>query len=167
MRFRIADEFETTAPAYWEMFFGGPYNSGLWPALDVGYEQISFTREGQGEDLVIRREQILTPHRELPGFMKKLVQGALKYREIDVFTARDDRMEVTTIPSVLQDKITSTGVYRLERSGEARVLRVFEGECVCRIPLVGGKIEKQIVSEVEESYRKTTVFTRDWLSSNP
>lgn len=166
MRYRIADEFDTTVARYWDMFFGDDYNDGLWPALDMGYERVSFTREGEGDDLVIRREQILTPRRELPGFMKKLVQGALTYREKNVFRARDNRMEVETIPSVLADKIVSAGTYWLEPAGEGRVRRVYEGEVTCKIPLVGGKIEKQIVSEVEESYRKTTRFTRDWLAKN-
>ena len=166
VRYRIADEFDTSISRYWDMFFGDDYNDGLWPALDMGYERVSFTREGEGENLVIRREQILTPHRELPGFMKKLVQGALTYREKNLFRARDNRMEVETIPSVLAEKIISRGTYSLEALGEGRVRRVNEGEVVCKIPQVRGKIENQIVGEVEESYRKTTTFPREWLARN-
>ncbi len=166
MLYRIEDEFDTTPERYWEMFFSKDYNEGLWPRLDVGRKQISFAVEGEGADRIIRREQVLMPRRELPSFMKKLAQGALTYRETNVFTARNNRMEVITTPSLLPHKITSTGVYRLEKLAENRIRRIYEGECVCRIPLVGRRIEKQIVNEVEESYRKTTDFTRHWLARN-
>ena len=146
------------------MFFGDDYNAGLWPALNVDRQLISQTVDGLGANRVIRREHILSPQRELPGFMKKFVSGALTYRETNVFTAQDNRMEVVAIPNVLPDKIILRGTYRLERLGKERVRRIFEGECTCHIPLVGKKIEQQIVGEVEDSYRRTTSFTRDWIA---
>ena len=36
----------------------------------------------------------------------------------------------------------------------------------CRIPLIGGKIEKHLVQEVRESYRRTTDFTRKWIADH-
>ncbi|RMG95814.1 MAG: DUF2505 domain-containing protein [Deltaproteobacteria bacterium] len=164
MRFRIEDAFDTDPETYWEAFFSDAYNEGLWPALDMGWELRKLEREGEGPDLVIRREQVLTPRRELPGFLRKFVQGALAYTERNVFRARDSAMEVETIPSVLPDKLESRGVYRVEPAGPGRCLRIYEGEVRCTLPLVGGKVEKQLVSEIEESYRKATDFTRRFLA---
>ncbi len=163
MRFRIADDFATSTAAYWEMFFSEDYNRGLWDALDIDWELTALEREGEGDDLVIRRELVLRPRREMPAFMRKLAGDALAYTERDVFTARDDAMTVETIPSVLTEKLRSHGVYRLEPTSGG-VCRVYEGEFSCSIPIVGKKIEKHLVAEIEESYRKATVFTRRFLA---
>ena len=164
MRFRIEDTFETDPATYWEAFFSDAYNEGLWPALDMGWELISLERSGDGDALEIRREQILTPQRELPAFLRKFVQGALAYTERNVFRARDSAMEVETIPSVVPDKLESRGVYRVEPAGPGRVVRIYEGEIRCTLPLVGKKVERHLVEEVEESYRKATRFTHDFLA---
>jgi hypothetical protein len=76
-------------------------------------------------------------------------------------------MTVETIPGFGADKLTTRGVYRLEVLGPNKVQRIFEGECTCRVPLLGGKVEKAIVDEVRTSYRDTTEFTRRWLREHP
>ena len=45
--------------------------------------------------------------------------------------------------------------------------RTWDGEISCKIPFVGGKVEKHIVEEVTQSYRDTTEFTRKWLREHP
>ncbi len=113
---------------------------------------------------MIRRRQVLTPQREAPKIFQRLIKGAISYTEHNVFTARDNRIEVETIPGFAADKLTTRGVYRLEVLGPGRVRRIFDGECTCRIPLVGCKAEKAIVDEVRTSYADTTTFTRQWLA---
>ncbi len=167
MRFRIADDFATSAARYWEVFFSDDYNRGLWDALDIDWELTHLERTGEGPDLVIRREQVLRPRREVPGFMRKLAGDALAYTERNVFTARDDAMTVDTIPSVLRDKLHARGVYRLEPAAGGGVCRVYEGDFVCSIPLVGKKIEQHLVAEIENSYRRATIFTRRYLAEHP
>jgi hypothetical protein len=163
---RIEDAFATTPSHYWDMFFSEDYNRGLWPALDIGWQLVRLERSGAGDELVIQREQILTPRRELPGFMRRFVQDALTYREFNVFEARYGSMQVRTVPNVLADRLTSVGTYSV-RAGNSGVVRVFEGDVECAIPLVGGRIAAQIVEEIRESYRKTTAFTREWLAAHP
>jgi len=164
MNYTISDDFETSAQRYWEVFFDDEFNDALFRHLRIGREQLSFTREGEGDALVIRRRQVLTPQREAPKIFKRLMKGAISYTESNVFTARDNRMEVETIPGFAADKLTTRAIYRLEVLGPERVRRIFDGECTCRVPLVGGKIEKAIIDEVRSSYRDTTDFTRSWLA---
>lgn len=167
MNYTISDDFETTPERYWEMFFDDAYNEALFKHLRIGRQVLEFSREGEGDALVIRRKQILTPEREAPKMLQKLVKGAIRYTEHNLFTARDNRMTVETIPGFGADKLTTRGVYRLEVLGPNKVQRIFEGECTCRVPLLGGKVEKAIVDEVRASYRDTTEFTRRWLRERP
>jgi hypothetical protein len=167
MEYRIEDTFDASAERYWEIFFSDEYNAALWPALDIQRELLVFDRKGEGAELRIHREQRLVPQREVPGFIKTLVSGAITYVEKNDFVAADNAMRTVTIPGFAADRITTTGTYRLEPLGANRCKRIWEGVCECRIPLVGGKVEKQLVDEVRESYRRATDFTRKWIAEHP
>lgn len=167
MEYRIEDTFDVSAERYWEIFFSDEYNAGLWPALDIQRELLVFERKGEGPELRIHRKQRLVPQREVPGFIKKLVSGAITYVEKNDFVAADNAMRTVTIPGFAADRITTTGTYRLEPLGANGCKRIWEGVCECRIPLVGGKVEKQLVDEVRESYRRATDFTRKWIAEHP
>lgn len=167
MEYRIEDTFDVSAERYWEMFFSEEYNAALWPAIDVVREPISFEREGEGPKTRIRREQRLTPQREVPKFISKMVSGAITYVEKNDFLAADNAMKTVTIPGFAADRVKTEGVYRLEPLGPDKVKRIWEGMVKCRIPLLGGKIEKHLVEEVRESYRRTTDFTRKWIADHP
>ncbi len=167
MQYKIEDSFDVSAERYWSAFFSDEYRLALWPALDIDCKVLRLERKGEGENLTITREQHLTPRREVPAIIAKLVKGAISYTELNEFTAKTNSMRTTTTPSFLGDKIRSVGTYRLEVLGPEKVNRVWDAELSCSIPLVGGKIEKILVEEVRESYRRATEFTRRWHREHP
>ena len=167
MKYTIEDDFDATPERYWAMFFDEAYNQTLFAHLKIGRQVLELRREGEGDDLVIHRTQVLTPQREVPAIFAKLVKGAIAYTEKNVFRARDNRMEAVTTPGFAADKLKTSGVYRLQVLAPSKVRRIWEGECECSVPLVGGKVERTIVDEVKASYRDTTAFTRAWLAEHP
>jgi hypothetical protein len=160
MEYRIEDIFDVSAQAYWDIFFSDEYNAELWPALDIQREQLKLEKTGEGKDLVILREQRLTPKREVPKVLQTLVKGAITYVEKNTYRAADSAMKTVTIPSFGADRIDNHGIYRIEPRGEDKCARIWEGHCSCRIALLGGKIEKFLVGEIKESYKRATEFTR-------
>jgi len=167
MEYRIEDDFDVSADHYWEVFFSEECGKPMWDALDIDHKMLSFEREGEGESLVIRRKQQLTPRREVPALIAKFVKGAITYREENVFVKAKNAMETVTISNILPDKIVNTGVYRLEPLGPNKCRRIWDGVCKCKVPLVGGKVEKMLVQEVRESYRRATDFIRQWHVDHP
>jgi hypothetical protein len=167
MEYRIQDDFDVSAARYWDVFFSEEYNQALWNALDIEWKLLSFDKKGEGDDLVIERKQQLTPRRDVPKLVAKFVKGAITYREENVFTARNNQMKTVTISNIMPDKIENHGLYVLEPLGDARCRRIWNGVCKCKVPLLGGKVEKMLVSEVEESYRRATEFTRKWHKDHP
>jgi hypothetical protein len=164
IEYRIEDVFATSADQYWEMFFSDAYNTALWDHLDIDRVQLDFRVEGQGDDEVIHRVQRLTPRRELPKVMQKIIKGAIAYEERNVFRRRDSSMDVVTIPNFFADRFKATGTYRLESRGEGKVARIWDARCACKVPLVGSKVERHIVEEVKQSYAATTAFTQRWIA---
>ncbi len=167
MRYTISDDFDTSLAHYWEVFFDETYSAELFKHLKVGREVLEVSREGEGDSLVIRRKIKLSPQREVPALVQKFVKGAITYTEQNVYTARTSSMEVVTIPGFMADALTTRGTYRVQELGPDKVRRIWDGEISCKIPLLGGKVEKHIVEEVTTSYRDTTEFTRKWLAAHP
>jgi hypothetical protein len=167
MHYTIIDDFDTSREHYWEVFFDDAYNAGLYQRLRIGREVLELKREGEGDGLVIRRKIKLSPQREVPALVAKFVKGAITYTEQNVYTARASTIEVVTIPGFMADSLTTRGVYKVAALGPNKVRRTWDGDVICKIPLLGGKIEKGIVDEVTQSYRDTTDFTRKWLAEHP
>jgi hypothetical protein len=67
----------------------------------------------------------------------------------------------------MAEQLTTRGTYKVQSLGPTKVRRTWDGEISCKIPLLGGKVEKHIVEEVTASYRDTTEFTRKWLVDHP
>lgn len=164
IEYEIVDEFFTSVDKYWDMFFSDEYNAALWDHLDIQREVLEFRREGEGEDEVIHRVQKLTPRRDVPSALRKLVKDAIAYEERNVWRRKDSCMEVVTVPNFFADKFTAKGTYRIEPVDEGKVKRIWKASCECRVALVGGKVEKHVVEEVKRSYKATTIFTRKWIA---
>ncbi len=167
MHYTISDDFDTSIERYWQVFFDDTYNAELYRRLKVGREVLESKEEGEGDSRVLRRTLKLSPERDVPALVKKFVKGAVVYTEQDVFTARTNSMEVVTIPGFMADALTTRGTYRVQSLGPNKVRRIWDGQIDCKIPLLGGKVEKHIVEEVTQSYRDTTDFTRKWLAEHP
>jgi hypothetical protein len=166
IEYEIRDEFATTPDKYWDMFFSDAYNDALWKHLDIEREVLEFERTGEGQDEVIRRVQRLTPRRDIPSALRRLVSDAIAYEERNVWRRKDNCMEVITIPNFFSDKFTAKGTYVLEPRGGDKLERIWKASCACRVPLVGGKVEKHVVEEVKRSYKATTIFTRKWIAEH-
>ena len=166
MEYTIRDTFDVGAERYWDIFFSDAYNAGLWPAIDVDFKSIKFERTGEGQSLAIVREQELTPHRQAPKAIQKMVKGTISYIEKNDFKAASNAMKTVTIPNFMADRIDNHGVYRLQPISDDKVERIWEGVCKAKVPLLGGQIEKYLVGEIEESYRKATAYTRGYIRDN-
>ena len=164
IEYEIVDEFATTPDKYWEMFFSDAYNEALWRTLEIEREVVKFERSGEGDSEVIHRIQRLTPKRDVPAALRRLVKDAVSYEERNVWRRKDNLMEVVTIPSFFAEKFKATGTYVLRAKGADKLDRVWTANCSCSVPLVGGKVEKHVVEEIKRSYLTTTSFTRDWIA---
>ena len=166
IEYEIVDEFATTPDKYWDMFFSEEYNLALWKHLDIEWELVKFERTGEGQDEVIHRIQRLTPKRDVPAALRRVVKGAVAYEERNVFHRSKSSMETVTIPSFFADKFEAKGVYELVAKGDNKLDRIWRANCKCTVPLVGGKVEKVVVDEVKRSYQASTKFTRQYIAEH-
>ena len=166
IKYEIEDEFETTVDRFWDVFFDDAFNDALWKHLDIERDVFEFERSGEGPGERIRRKQRLTPKRDVPAALKRLVKNAISYEEHNEWERGKSLMTVITIPSFMSDKFDGKGDYKVLEMGPNRVKRVWTASLNCSVPLVGGRVESHIVGEVTQSYKDTTTFMRKWLAEN-
>ena len=117
IEYRIEDDFDIDVDGYWDMFFSEDYAARMWPAIDIQYELVELERKGEGKDETIHRIQKLTPIRDIPAVLKKVVSGAIAYTEHNEFSRAKSEMTTKTVPSFLAEKLDTQGVYSVVAGG--------------------------------------------------
>ena len=79
----------------------------------------------------------------------------------DLATHRSDHR---VVPDHYGGRLRSTYVTELHDDGAGGTVRVTDGEVVVRFPLVGGKVERAIVSELRRYAESEAELVESWLS---
>jgi hypothetical protein len=110
----------------------------------------------------LRRVCRVAPRRQLPAIVRPFVSGDLSYREEVVWRKPDDLIEMRIEPAVLGGRVEILATYRLSQHGD-RVRRVYEGQVTVQLRLVGGKVERYIVDDMQRSIAAAAGCTQGWL----
>lgn len=81
----------------------------------------------------------------------------------------DRRSHVTTfriLPDNYAALLRCDGSFRLSACEDHGTLRTAEGQVVVTVPLVGGKVERAIVSGLEEHAREEVPLVEDWVAAS-
>ena len=113
----------------------------------------------------------VVPKRQLPAIFKPLVAGELHYTEALRWFKNDNRMQMEIRPSLLKGRAGFNVDYKLFDDGAAprgwrRIRRVYEGTVSIDVPLLGGRIEKGVIADLEGSLRTTAQSTQAWIDAN-
>jgi hypothetical protein len=154
----VRHTFPCTVEAFWTMFWDPAYDQALQAGTSVVRELIDEHDEGP-----IKVQQYrFTPAKQLPGPIARLA-GSEKftYEQTNRFDPATGVMQWKVVPSLMPDKITAEGTFQLREVPEG-CERTVEGKIEVRVPLVGGRIEAAIISDVETGYEGAAEITRQW-----
>lgn len=71
------------------------------------------------------------------------------------------------LPEHYAERLSAEGTYRFEPSGPSSCTRVVDGELTVRFPLVGGKVERAILSGLEDHLAHEAELVARWLRDPP
>jgi hypothetical protein len=114
----------------------------------------------------LRRVCKVTPARQLPAFMRPFVSGGLHYVETAIWRRAADRVDLEVRPSLLGGRSKVTSTYSLAVEGDPAnglVRRIYAGSVSVEVALVGGRIERGIVADIERSLAIAARCTQDHL----
>ena len=156
MKLNLRHEFDCSPERFWELFWDDEYNAKVSEGAAVERQLVREWEEGGKKCWRMR----FVPDRELPKPLRKLMgTDKLVYEQENKLDQEAGEMHWDVIPAVLADKVTARGVMKIvptERGCE----RIVDGEISVRVPMIGGKIEKTILQNVQESYDTTAVILR-------
>jgi hypothetical protein len=114
---------------------------------------------------VVRRVCRVTPERQLPAFMRPFFPGKVHYVETAIWHRGTDRMELDIRPSLLGGRAHVTSAYTLKMDDPGLVRRTYEGSVSVEVALVGGRIERKIIADIQHTLAISARCTQDYLDA--
>jgi hypothetical protein len=160
MDYTIAHRFNCDPERFWKIFFDDQYQQEMYDEIGIKERAVLKFEEDERE---IRRQVRVVPQRELPSVMKSLVKGDFGYVEHSVYHKGQNVMDVRIEPTMMKDRFTMGGTYRVVPEGDQRIRREFVGHIKVSVPLLGSQIEKLVVADVQKSYDAAARVTNRWI----
>ncbi|HUH05932.1 MAG TPA: DUF2505 family protein [Kofleriaceae bacterium] len=162
--FRFEHEFRADSAAqFWRGYFDEQHIAHLDAELGLRARELKERRE---DEHTLYRVVRVVPERELPGWLRKLTGAGLDYEERLTFHKDENRCELLILPSLFSSRTRIEGTYDVQELGPGRLLRRFFGEIDIRVPVIGGRVERSVLADMESSYRRAMVMTQAWLDAD-
>ena len=145
---------------YWRAFFDDECAREQYDLIGVREFKV-LDRHDDGETLV--RSVRVNPKRDIPGFMRKIFGTSLGFVETTTFYRSQGYAETKVVSDLLTKRTRIGGTHRVRELPSGKLVRVFEGHVGIDVPLVGRRIEKFIIADIDKSYAKSTEITQLWL----
>jgi len=109
----------------------------------------------------------VTSTKPLPMFVRPFVPGGrLRYLESMVLRRADHAIDLTIKPEILKGRVHIDVVYELSEVAPGQIRRRYKGSITAAFPLIGGKVERGVLAEIECGMPIMTKATQDWLAAN-
>jgi hypothetical protein len=145
--------------AVFEVYFDPAHQAEQDRRVEARRETLEDVDEGD----VRRRTARVYPRRQLPVVIRPLIKGDLSYDESIVWHKRDHRIEFDIRPRLLDGKAQIKATYRLSQTEPGQVHRVYDGQVTVQVRLIGGRVEKAIIDDLERSLTVTAGCTQEYL----
>lgn len=163
MKFALHHAFDHPVDRVWSTLLDPDYIAAASKLSDIE-KVVERDEERDGKQFVRTR---CTSPRELPRMMRKAIgSDKLVYHLEEIRDHANHTLQWRVIPGALARKVTAEGSYTL-RATPSGCERLVKGEVRVAIPIVGGKIEGGIGTELKSGYEKAAELTRSWLQENP
>ena len=163
MKLDIRHQFDCTPARFWEMYWDDELDAMLNEGSSFDRDVVDEREEG---DVLIRRLRF-TPHQELPAAGAALLGTAkLVYEQENRFDRSTNTLHWKVEPTILPGRLTAGGTVEVNPRGDQGCEQVVAGEIVVNVMMIGGRIEKAVVAEVEKSWNRTAEVCRAWLQKH-
>jgi len=112
---------------------------------------------------VRHRVSRVRPKRQIPAVLRPFVDGDLSFTEHVTWRKDEDVIETRIEPSLWNGRVEIAGTYRVVALEPGVVRRTYEGHVSVQVRLVGRRIERAIVDDLERSMASAALVTQAWL----
>jgi hypothetical protein len=152
-----------SAKDFWELFFfDEAYGKAIHAHLEVEVVEMSIQCEGVEQAPGCKRQMAIKPAQQAPGFVSKLISGSAIVREHSHLDMQAGTMTTCIVLPTIGKRVDYGGTYTWREADDGFV-RIWDGHCKARFPLIAGKMERFFLGELEKSLTKAQAFTQRWI----
>ncbi len=148
---------------YWKAYFSSEMQDKLDNALGIGSTEILNVVDSED---VMTRTVVKVPNRQLPSFLKKFANGKLVFTQNQRFRKPENRITIDVTNSMFPNRSEIKGEYIVESAGAGKVKRTYTGTVSVTVPLIGKRVEKWVLVDLEKSMNTGASVTQKWLDGN-
>ncbi|MGH7336862.1 MAG: DUF2505 domain-containing protein [Myxococcota bacterium] len=108
----------------------------------------------------------VVPQRQLPAVLRRFVAGDMSFVERILWKKREDRIEQRIEPAIFGGRVEISAIYRLAAHDGGVMRRTYDGQVSVRIHLLGGRIERTLIEEMDRSMQTMAATTQRWLDDH-
>lgn len=162
MRFRLEQRLPAPPNEVQEAVLDPAYLERLASLPKLGKPEL-LSQERRGDTVVQRVRYAFAG--ELSGAVRKVVDPErLTWVEVSEVDFASNTTHFDIEPDHYGSMLTGSGVITITADGNGGSLRTAKGEVKVRVPLVGGKVERAIVSGLEDHAAAEEAALRGWLA---
>lgn len=162
MRFRITQQFDAPLERVEGALLDPAFLERLATLPKVGRPELLDQREDG--DLVHRRVRYAFVGALSSAVTAVVDPAKLTWIQESTLDRRTHRTTFRIVPDHYRDRLAASGTFTLQSAGDG-TRRVAEGDLRVRFPLVGSKVERAIVSGLQEHAAAEERAMREWLAS--
>lgn len=162
MLIELRHHFPTSPEQAFEILFSEEYE-----VASAAHSRLDRTVLEDRTDGARRTRRVhVKPEQTFPKAVAAVIgQDRFSYVLEETHDVPNTRMDWKVVPDAMADKVTVQGSWKLTAApgGCERVVKI---EVNVRVPIVGGKIERQIGEDLKASYEAAAQFAKRWLQEN-
>jgi hypothetical protein len=166
MKFQVVHRFRSSARRYWHATDTDSCNAAIDRATSITRELLEETKRPGRRWQKVRS----VPDRRLPA----IVAGAIGSDRLVLIQEQDYddqrlilKFKATPEARKVAGRVRCEGTLTVRDRGDGTCERVVKGEISVAIPLVGRKIEKQVVDQLVDGYNRNAQAISSWLAAHP
>lgn len=149
----IEDKFNCSAQHLYELMSGQELDDALMAELGIIKETLKATDGANGPEYELR----LTMPDEIPALFRKFIGDKLSYVETRKWNAQNTSNTWEIAPQISVKGVQVKGTIKIVGSGD-QCVRTTEGTLSVGIPLVGKKIEENLLESITATFKKNAAF---------
>lgn len=163
MQIELRHTFPVSPSRAFEVLFGEEYEVASASQSRLERKVLEDRTEGGQR---FRRVHVV-PEQAFPAPVARVIgQDRFSYVLEERHDLARHRMDWKVVPDAMADKVKVQGSWQLDPApgGCQRIVKI---EINVQVPLVGGKIERQIGADLQASYEAAAQFAIRWLQEHP
>lgn len=161
MKLKVRQLYPCTPDQYWEMYWDDDFDARLQEGSKVDRAVLSQAEENG----VLTRRLRFTPHAELPGPVAAIVGSPkLVWEQINRWNKATGVLSFEVLPTFISaDKFNARGTFAVKPDPGGCVVEI-DGDIDVKVRFIGGRIEAQVVSQIEDGYAHQKRVSDAWLA---